>query len=30
LHAAGQAKDVVKTTEAFQKLHLTIRDLRPD
>jgi hypothetical protein len=30
LHAAGQAKDVVKTTEAFQKLHLTIRGLRPD
>jgi hypothetical protein len=30
LHTAGQAKDVIKTTKAFQKLHLTVRDLRPD
>jgi hypothetical protein len=30
LHDAGQAEDAIKTTEAFQKLHLTIRDLRPD
>ena len=30
LHNAGHAQDAIKTTEAFQKLHLTIRDLRPD
>jgi hypothetical protein len=28
LRDAGQAKDVIKTTEAFQRLHLAVRELR--
>jgi hypothetical protein len=28
LHEAGQAKDAIKTTEAFQRLHLAVRELR--
>lgn len=28
LRDAGKAKDAIKTTEAFQRLHLTVRELR--
>jgi len=28
LREAGQSKDAIKTTEAFQKLHLAVRELR--
>jgi hypothetical protein len=28
LRDAGQAKDAIKTTEAFQRLHLAVRELR--
>jgi hypothetical protein len=28
LRTASQAKDAVKTTQVFQKLHLTVRDMR--
>ncbi len=30
LHASGQAQDVIKTTDAMQRLHLAVRALRPD
>jgi hypothetical protein len=30
LRDAGHAQDPVKTTEAFQRLHLTVRDLRAE